>query len=204
MAPRSSSMACALIALMAASVAPSAPAPKSNANHYYPTRPGDKSVFERTGKDAGGESTDEFSTEVTAAETTDGLVVVTIRRAGPPDVRGEGAVRVTAKGLYARAGPDGAFDRCLLKLPATKGETWELASVTPGSPKTVYMTVGEEEIEVPAGKFRAVRVDSKTEYPKYTAKDSVWYAPGVGVVKRWYNSGVGEVFVKLKSFTPGK
>jgi hypothetical protein len=175
-----------------------APIGKSKVALYFPTTVGDKSVFERKGKDAGGEHTEEITDIVSAVEVKDGGFVVSVRREG---FRVDAVVRVTEKGIFGRRADDAALDRCRLKLPAKKGDTWE---VVDQAVKTVYVVVGDEEVEVPAGKFKTIRIDSTTELPKYTLKNSTWYAADVGVVKMWYNSGGGEVTQSLKSFTPGK
>ena len=63
-----------------------------------------------------------------------------------------------------------------------------------------------EEVEVPAGKFTAIRVESEVSVgspiPLLRFKLTEWYAPGVGLVKmigRYDNSVATRV---LKSFTP--
>jgi hypothetical protein len=76
------------------------------------------------------------------------------------------------------------------------GEPWGRATGT-------AKASGPERVVVPAGTYRAVRVDMEMPYidgRKGMAKRSYWYAPGVGRVK---DVADGEVTV-LKSFTPGK
>ena len=61
------------------------------------------------------------------------------------------------------------------------------------------MTRVDDEVEIPAGKFKAVRVELAD--PGAEARTTLWFAPAVGVVK--IASGANQVPV-LKAFTPGK
>jgi hypothetical protein len=62
-----------------------------------------------------------------------------------------------------------------------------------------------EEVEVPAGKFEAVRVEGVVDLGTGRTQKSVeWHAVGVGVVKLVVDRGGGEQTTVLKSFTPGK
>ena len=56
----------------------------------------------------------------------------------------------------------------------------------------------EEEVEVPAGKFRAVRVEMEAGESTTT----LWFAPQVGLIKM-AGAGTDQVTV-LKEFKPGK
>jgi hypothetical protein len=62
--------------------------------------------------------------------------------------------------------------------------------------------IGEEVVEVPAGKFTAVRVDSVYSADGEESTMSRWFAPNVGLVKMVH--GGGSRTTVLKSFTPGK
>jgi hypothetical protein len=85
-----------------------------------------------------------------------------------------------------------------VKLPHAEGNSWQ---ANWGGQVRTLTTTGWEEIEVPAGKFRAIRV-THDESGKGNPDSSMWYAPEIGCVT-WYctNSKVGR---PLKSFTPGK
>ena len=68
---------------------------------------------------------------------------------------------------------------------------------------TVHTTVGDEIVEVPAGTFRAVRVDSViTDGNQQPRKMTTWYARGIGLVKnKNHKNGVVKL---LFGFRPGK
>ena len=115
---------------------------------------------------------------------------------------------VSAKGVYLVeiAGKLHADPLPLLKLPAKAGDSWTAVLQIPAAgPATFIYTVGKvEEVEVPAGKFKAIRVDERTDETNPPMLATRWYAPGVGLVKAITNPGKSETIQVLKSFTPGK
>jgi hypothetical protein len=176
---------------------PGAPVPKAaQPKPFYPTVPGTKWVFTNLdGK--------ELTEEVTAAERKGAATLVTIRAVvgnGPPN---EYQLRVDTAGLFRLHGE--AFGRPLetqyLKFPHKAGSEWKTyTGAWPlGTSRLVARAV--EEIEVPAGTFQALRVD--TVFASKMGPDravSWWFTPGVGLVKHT----IGESTQVLKSFTPGK
>jgi hypothetical protein len=68
-----------------------------------------------------------------------------------------------------------------------------------GSVKFTYTVSKVEEVEVPAGKFKAIRVEEKTDALLMSA--TRWFAPGVGLVKMVTISGKNEQIQVLKSYT---
>jgi len=176
---------------VAASVAHAAPAPKAKETVYFPTKEGDTRVYEiRTGAKVEGGYTD----VVTKVEKKDGALQVTItrERAGTTDfvttiaVTSEGLTRVAIDGMTLEKPIP------LLKMPAKVGTKWEVD----GGAK--YSVTKEEEVEVPAGKFQAIRVESVAG----TSKSTLWFAPGVGLFKM-ASDGSDRVQV-LKEFKGGK
>jgi hypothetical protein len=83
-----------------------------------------------------------------------------------------------------------------LKLPVKTGEKW----LTGGGWEAVI--VGKERIEVPAGRYTALRVEwSKPGSLGGKPRVTFWYAPGIGEIK----SAAGERVLRvLKSYTPPK
>jgi hypothetical protein len=63
---------------------------------------------------------------------------------------------------------------------------------------------GEEEVEVPAGKFQAVRVERQFEVAGQVYRQTNWVTPAVGTVKIQAQAPDGSVTHVLKSYTPGK
>jgi hypothetical protein len=68
-----------------------------------------------------------------------------------------------------------------------------------------YTTVGEEEVEVPAGKFKAIRVDMVAGDERPPAGTTYWFALGHGPVKILTRNPNGEERIQhLKAFIPAK
>jgi hypothetical protein len=115
-----------------------------------------------------------------------------------------GAVRVSRNGLHPDWIGQGDEPEPMLKLPAKPGDQWKWKSkfLSP-SYEVTYTFRGEEEVIVPAGKFKALRVDSVSVDQKGgTTRRSVWYARGVGVIQ--ISEGTNAPRFVLQSFTPGK
>jgi hypothetical protein len=118
-------------------------------------------------------------------------------------------VRLTEKGIFVLTHKDRTYDRPLLMLPSPlkPGTSWETPKDASPFNALIKWTVGkEEEVEVPAGKFNAVRVEGAAECDGgITARRTEWLAPGVGAVKVLTTGSNGtEVLLELKSFTAGK
>jgi hypothetical protein len=152
-----------------------------------------------------GSVTVELTEVVTAVEKKDGAQFVSVGRENGgkvgPDVS---HMRVTDRGLFRATKNGTAFETqyCVLQLPFKPGSTW-----TPGpggQTKLKYTAAKEEDMEVPAGKFRAFRVEVEIETAGRTRRSTVWYAAGVGVVKQEYKDADSAYVKVLKSFTPAK
>jgi len=191
--------------LLALSAAPAAPRAKDAPAVYFPTRVGDRWVYD-DGKEK------ESVREVTAVQVGRDETIVTVSEPGRKAVAERVAVSAAGvRRLEFNGFPlDGDW---LLKLPAKEGDKWEFDTPAQqdergrglrGEKGTV--TVGPtEEVEVPAGKFRSVRLEIAVTAINGKAVPAIrytsWYAPEVGLVKVTR----GEEWTRvLKSFTPGK
>jgi hypothetical protein len=160
-------------AVLAASIAHAAPVPKGTDETYFPTREGDTRVYEiRVGDKVEGRYTD----VVTKVEKKDGAIHVTLTRDFPGSAQYVSTVAVSSEGLFRVAYEGKVMEKPvpLLKLPAKEGTKWEVDEIGQ------YTIKNEEEVEVPAGKFRAVRV----ELVKGDHKTTLWFAPTVGQIKQ--------------------
>ncbi|MBN9121416.1 MAG: hypothetical protein J0I06_20070 [Planctomycetes bacterium] len=164
-----------------------APIPKGagTVTIYYPTTAGAKWVYVTP-------DGDEQTIEVADVKRDGGDVVVSLKGDdAPPD-----KIIVSADGLrYVRDGTDGKLGGVMMKAKFREGDSWKLSD---GSERTIS---GPEVVEVPAGKFTAVKVTvTVREFDQI-----IWYAPGVGEVKRTVKkNGVEAVMRSLKSFADGK
>ncbi|AMV29687.1 hypothetical protein VT84_35160 [Gemmata sp. SH-PL17] len=178
--------------VLSAPVAPSAPVPKhlmpKDEPVCFPTRVGDRMVSELRGQ--------EIVCVVTKVEKTDDGIAVTQEFEDKQGARThDQTVVASAAGLKVVRYSDRDLDKSVwwLKLPHVDNNTW-----TDNLHGQETRTLGWEEIEVPAGKFKAIRVD-RNDNPNGTAKTSYWYAPGLGCIK-WSDGTASRV---LTAFKPG-
>ena len=129
----------------------------------------------------------------------------------------EGAALVTAggctyevsqRGVFAVANGDDPIDPpiCHIKIPFKAGEKWENKMTFQNKELNngLRNVVGIEKVEVPAGKFDAIRVEHwpSTEPGEKEIRHTIWYARDIGMVKL---ESTAEVYnLVLKSFTPAK
>ena len=95
-----------------------------------------------------------------------------------------------------------------LKLPPVKGDTWEWkGDMGKSKASVVFTNEGEDEITVPAGKYKAWKVSAAMEIEGVKHAGANWFAPGVGIVRQQSKFESGgkkhETLIELKSFEPG-
>jgi hypothetical protein len=174
--------------------------------HYFPVRVGDKRVLEfdtPKGKR-------EFAEVVTAVTEQGRGFLVTTRLEFQTGTSSEYQFEVSDRGV-TKVVADGVPLRtpvCHLRLPLKPGETWDTDDQFVGQVlycRATFTAEAEEEVEVPAGRFRAVRV--RVASGQGLGETTHWYARGVGVVKSVSEKSGRDVedrVTVLKSFTPGK
>lgn len=92
-----------------------------------------------------------------------------------------------------------------LKLPVKKGDTWDVKFSAQGQEmKAVMKTEGEEEVMVPAGKYKAVIVSMEMDAMGQKVTVKSWFAPNVGIVKQKFDLGGISGTSQLEKFTPAK
>jgi hypothetical protein len=197
----------AVSAMLTVFVSLSASAPKlrddAKPDFYLPSAVGDKRVFETRmhGK------TNEVVEWVTAVENKGGMVIVSFScvENGPTLYQ----YRASSDGVFRVSAGEKVYKPLhrVLKLPAKEGETWEETSPDQedtANPKMKYTTGKGEEVEVPAGKFRAVRVEVESNINSAVIRTTYWHVVGLGAVKILTRYKDGDRVQVLKAFTPGK
>jgi hypothetical protein len=174
-----------------------APVPPDRAKPlpYYPTQKGTKWVYEYDGG--------ELTHVVTAVEDKDAGKLVTVEKEVSGKITPLWTVSVSEKGLFQIAEGKEKLEvpLPLLILPAKRGDKWELDHTSRSAKLKGTVSVGEvEQIEVPAGKYAALRVDWDYKIDDTPQRRTFWYAPGVGMVKM--KTRINEL--RLKSFHLGK
>lgn len=187
--------------LLAVSLA--APVPKAKPSDlFFPIVEGTKRVM----RGKLGNSTVETTETVSKVVEKDGKYTVTVSR----DLNGRTLTNdfeVSEKGVFrpTPTGKEDAEPTPLFKLPAKEGDTWTGEQKGPGgNVKATYIVGKMEEVEVPAGKYKAIPVTSELDVSGNLLKITSWYAPEVGVVKQVSVSNGTERVQELKEFTLGK
>jgi len=186
--------------LLTSSALLAVPRPKGGETVFFPTKVGDTSVYEVT---TGGGGASERTTVVKRVEEIDGGWAVSVE-SGPRKARYD----VTEKGVHMSHGEgrDVTPPMPMLKLPAADTPAWEYQTKD-GDGKAIrlgFKVSGEEEVMVPAGTFKAVRVEVTRTAGGDKVNGTVWFAPRVGPVKQVTEAGKTVRTEVLKSFTPGK
>jgi len=88
----------------------------------------------------------------------------------------------------------------ICKFPATQGLTWEAQYKINDKRATLSYEIEEEEITVPAGKYKAVAVRSEIPDRAGAFRNTIWYAPKVGMVKQEIADGDRTVTLLLEKF----
>jgi hypothetical protein len=177
------------LTILAALAVPAAPAPRPKPL-YVATQVGTRLVYE----DGDGK---EEAWVVARVEQKGGATVVTLDRVDQGKEQCPRDVLEASPQWLSRVGPAPELLKTpvrWLKLPFKPGERWKVYEWHNAR------SVGEEEVTVGAGTFKALRVEVTIE-DNEAARYDFWYAPGVGEVKRVAG---GKVQRTLKSFTPAK
>ena len=95
-----------------------------------------------------------------------------------------------------------------LKLPPAKDDTWEWkGDIGKEKATVVFKNEGEEDVTVPAGKYKAWKITAAIEIGGMKHQGANWFAQGVGIVRQQstFESGGRKhhSLIELKSFEPG-
>jgi hypothetical protein len=183
-------MRLSLFTLIITSTMIAAPVPKAEKTDelYFPVQVGAKRVLVGPGRTE--------TMTVTKVEEKDGKYTVTGETSFVelPGRKNSYVYEVSKDGLFRKT--KGGKTETLLKLPYKEGTTWTSEDVKPGD-KLTYTVGKQEEVEVPAGKYKAIGVEVVLEESGGETKKFIyWYAPGIGLIKEGRN--------ELKEFTPGE
>jgi DUF3108-like len=196
--------------LLALPLANAGPPPKAleKAAYLLADTVGDTLVIEETRPTADGETTRLITRTVVAVKRSDTSLVVAVREEKEGAIPKVELYQQSDTGLFLTFRDLEVIDPpcCVARLPLRTGDTWEVNNPDV-FPTPIRFRVGkEEEVEVPAGKFKAVRIEKDIILRDLKRiRVTEWTAPGVGAVKTRARLGDGtEVVQVLKSFTPGK
>lgn len=114
-------------------------------------------------------------------------------------------VAVQADGIYRYQANKKKLDPplCILKLPAKAGDSWMVNSTIGETKASGKFKLTEEEVEVPAGKYKTMKATSHG-FKIGTRPLTIiyWYTPGTGIVKQQLTIAGVEVVLELEQFQP--
>ena len=188
----------------AQAMVPAAPRLKDTGDDklYFPTAVGTRWVY-----DTGG---GQYEEEITESKREGRATIVTVIRTECGDESWRTVYRVSGDGLEVTASGGVTYEKPLPLIRARRkpGEDWNY-TYSRGEglfSRNHSVCVGNESVEVRAGKFLALRLDSTDSLsidgnaPYKGLPTSKWFAVGVGLVKSENRDGS----VTLKSITPAK
>jgi hypothetical protein len=113
-------------------------------------------------------------------------------------------VAVTEDGFYRCTLGGEKYDPpvCILKRPPPTGARWKFESKFRGETQKGTAVQDEADVQVPAGKYHAVRVQSVYKMDEQEFVVTGWYAAGVGLVKQVVKAGAAEMTLELEKFEP--
>ncbi|MCS6977040.1 MAG: hypothetical protein NZM31_08560 [Gemmatales bacterium] len=155
--------------------------------NYMPLKVGNKWTFKA---DFGGQTV-ELAQKVVKVEKKDGRNVATIEM----DFAGQTVTEQTGsdeRGVFRYSFQGVPVDPPVqaLKLPFKKGESWEASYKVQGQEvKATMKSEAEEEVSVPAGKYKALVVATEMDLGGQKISVRTWFAPNVGIVKQTFDFG---------------
>lgn len=192
----------AFILLAFAAVAPAAPVPKEVLKKfpdYYPLLPGTEWEY------AIGEAA--VTVKVQDYEKKDGVRTGTLATFANGKVAATEKIRVDETGVYRTHINVTKIEPPVLILKfGIKDETEWTTKAKAGEAEVdfTFKLNGLEETEVPAGKYKAVKVSGAGDIAGTNSRIVYHFAEGVGIVRLCYELNGATAEMALKKFTPGK
>jgi hypothetical protein len=187
---------------VASSASPQEAGGKKATPDYYPLQEGTKWHYR---VEVAGQTV-QVTNQIAKVEKIDGQPLARLETVVKGQVSASEHLRTNAQGIFRHRynGIDVQPPLCLLKYPVKDGETWSTDIKIGGMQLKVMCRTGRaEEVQVPAGKFKAVTSDVETEVMGIKVTTKYWFAPGVGVVKQTANLGGQDVTLQLEKFEQG-
>lgn len=189
-----------LLAVVSPSWSQAAGDAKEKSLVYYPLKAGHQWHYRVVGTPA------KFSFRVAKIEITNGQSLAKVETIREGNVAATEHFSHTDKGLFRHRFNDAELSPPLqlLKYPIKKGESWESDIQMGTETMKVLCKVDTENVQVPAGKFDAVKVQVDTEVGGMEIHTTYWFAKDVGMVKQTFDIGGVKARVELEKFEKGK
>jgi hypothetical protein len=171
---------------------------------YYPLKVGCRWVYKGTGPvQKGAKDPPRLVRKVIAHEKVGGYPCAVIANLRGNDTPRKEHVYATAEGVYLVAieGRRLSSPLRILKLPPKAGEHWRSDLKDKASLRKGVYVMGEEEVTVPAGTYKAVTLRGEISEPGDRTTDvKYWFAEGVGMVKQLVRTAAHTAVYELERF----
>jgi hypothetical protein len=143
--------------------------------------------------------------EVAKIEVIDGQSLARIDSIMDGNLVGSEHLANNDKGLFRHRYDGVPFEPpiCILKYPVKEGESWPLECRSGNDRMTGICTCAMEEVTVPAGKFKTVKVIVIAQYQGQSVSGTYWLAAGVGIVKQTVDMAGGTMDLELERVEMG-
>lgn len=173
---------------------------------YYPLKAGNKWTYQIESDTAAKGS--KLINQIAKIEKIDGVSLSRLETTAKGKVVASEHLSITGKGIFRNRynGTEVSPPICMLKFPIKKDSTWKVESKVGEEKLSVSCKLDEEEIEVPAGKFKTVKVvmDAEVVGAGIIVSTTYWFAQGVGVVKQHVNINSMQFSILLEKFEEEK
>jgi hypothetical protein len=174
---------------------------------YYPLKVGNKWTYQIE-SDAVPKGSSKLIHQIAKIDKKAGVSLAQLEIVARDKVTASEYLSVSEKGIFRNNynGEEITPPTCILKFPIKKNNTWKTESMGGKEKLNVTCKSDEEEIEVPAGKFKTVKVVSDAEVvgAGIIVSTTYWFAQGVGVVKQHVNINSMQFTLLLEKFEEGK
>jgi hypothetical protein len=160
---------------------------------YFPLRVGDSWKYRSTVSDA-----EAIVKVVSAEKQADGTMRYLLEKVAGAKIdnwysKTDGWVLMHREAYPEHEGLEMKYEpaKPYLKTPLVAGATWNWKgkSTTQNEMSESYQVIGLEMVEVPAGKFRAMKIVGKVSEAAALMTKTYWYVNGVGLVKYTTEAG---------------
>jgi hypothetical protein len=174
---------------------------------YYPLKAGNKWTYQIE-SDSVAKGSAKLINQIAKIEKIDGVSLARLETIAKGKVAATEHLNVTEKGIFRNRynGTEVSPPICILKFPIKKGSTWKTESKVGDEKLSVSCKSDEDEIEVPAGKFKTVKVvmDAEVAGAGILVSTTYWFAQGVGIVKQHVNINSMQFTILLEKYEEAK
>ncbi len=172
------------------------------ADNYYPLEVGNKWTFNVA---VAGNSVTAISS-IVKIEMINGKSMARLEAAIKDKVVANEHLRQTEEGIFRHRnnGQDIDPSICLLKYPVKAGAKWQGEFKVGNDDGKYSCESSEESIEVPAGKFKAIRVNIRLESKGQNVNTAYWFVKDIGFVKQTVDAGGLNIVMELEKFERAK